>query len=189
MGRPKLLLPWGSNTVIEQVLDAWRASRVSRTVVTVHPVDTALAEVCRKAGVDVVVTRPPPEDMKASVLQGLDHLASAYHPTADDVWLLAPADMPLLTTGVIDRVLDAWLAGPGEIVVPCGQCRRGHPVAFPWPLVEAARRLAPDQGLNQLLTRHPVRLIELGEELTLTDLDTPEEYMRLHDAAGPEAGG
>ena len=27
MGRPKLLLPWGESTIIQQVLGAWRASQ------------------------------------------------------------------------------------------------------------------------------------------------------------------
>jgi molybdenum cofactor cytidylyltransferase len=181
MGRPKLFLPWGASTVIEQVLSAWQSSRVSRIVVTVHPDDTSLAEICRNAGVDVVVTRPAPRDMKASVLQGLDHLATVDRPAPDDVWLLAPADMPLVTAGVIDQVLAAALAAPGEIVVPCRQGRRGHPVAFPWPLADAARGLSADQGLNQLLALYPVRLIELGDQLSLVDLDTPDDYLRLRD--------
>jgi molybdenum cofactor cytidylyltransferase len=184
MGRPKLLLPWGATTVIEQVISAWQSSRVARIVVTVHPNDMALAEVCRNSGVDVVITHPPPVDMKASVLQGLDHLATVDHPTPGDVWLLAPADMPLLTADVIDRVLDAALAAPGEIVVPCRQGQRGHPVAFPWPLADAARRLSADQGLNQLLAEHSVRRIELGEQLSLADIDTLGDYLRLRD--GPD---
>ncbi len=184
MGRPKLLMPWGPATVIEQVLSAWQSSRVTRIVVTVHPDDTALAEVCRNAGVDVVITHPPPVDMKASVLQGLDHLTTVDRPTPGDVWLLAPADMPLVTADVIDQVLGAALAAPGEIVVPCRQGQRGHPVAFPWPLAELARRLSADQGLNQLLAEHPVRRIELGEQLSLADLDTPDDYLRLRE--GPD---
>jgi len=184
MGRPKLLLPWGAATVIEQVLAAWQSSRVTRTVVTVHPDDTVLAEVCRNAGVDVVITHPPPVDMKASVLQGLDYLATMDRPALGDFWLLAPADMPLVNAGVINRVLDAALAAPGEIVVPCRQGQRGHPVAFPWPLADAARRLSADQGLNQLLAEHPVRRIELGEQLSMADLDTPDDYRRLRD--GPD---
>jgi len=188
MGRPKLLLPWGATTVIEQVLSAWQSSRVTRIAATVHPDDIGLAEVCRKAGVDVVVTRPPPVDMRASVLQGLDHFAAVDHPTHHDVWLVAPADMPLLTAAVIDQVLDACLTSPGDIIVPCRHGRRGHPMALPWRLAEAARRLPADQGLNQLLAQHPVRLIELGEELSLADLDTPEDYARRPDASETTGG-
>ena len=44
MGQPKLLLPWGRTTVIEHVLGVWRASRVTHTVIVVHPDDKFLAE-------------------------------------------------------------------------------------------------------------------------------------------------
>jgi CTP:molybdopterin cytidylyltransferase MocA len=182
MGRPKLLLPFGRSTVIEQTLSAWRGSRVSRTFVTVHPDDANLAEACRRMGAHVVITVPPPDDMKASVLQALEHLEALEHPSIDDYWLLAPADMPLLTSQVIDRVIEACLAEPSQVVVACRESRHGHPVAFAWHLVEAARQLPPDHGLNQLLAAHRVREIDLGEELSLVDLDTPDDYEASNEA-------
>ena len=75
MGEPKLLLPWGETTIIESVLAAWRASRVARIVVVVHPEDTRLAELCRAASAMVIQPEIPPPDMKASVCHALAWLA------------------------------------------------------------------------------------------------------------------
>ena len=110
MGRPKLLLPWRGKTVIETVLGAWRASGVSHVVMTVRAEDVELAALGRAAGAETVVVSPPPPDMKASVLAGLDYLADKYQPQPIDAWLLAPADMPLLSPQVIDVLLAAWRA-------------------------------------------------------------------------------
>ena len=112
------------------------------------------------------------------VLAGLEHLAVNYCPAAGDVWLVAPADMPLLSARVIDQVIETALAKPTEIVVACRHGQRGHPVAFPWPLAAAARGLAGEQGLNQLLKTNPTLDLELGDELILADVDTPNDYQR-----------
>lgn len=180
MGRPKLLMPWGGSTVIEHVLAAWRASRVQYVIATVHPDDQRLAETCRRAGAEVVVATPPPPDMKASVTYGLAHIGSVFSPSADDAWLLAPADMPRLAPGTIDAVLDIWRAGFSGVVVPRHAGRRGHPVLFSWAQAAEVTTLGPDEGLNSLLARHPVREIDIADDGTLVDVDTPEDYRRWH---------
>ncbi len=112
MGQAKLLLPWGDRSIIEKVLDAWRASAVAATVVVLHADDVQLAEVCRQAGAEVVVPTIPPPDMKASIARALEHLESNYEPRACDAWLVAPADMPGLTPELIQAVIqghrDDW---------------------------------------------------------------------------------
>lgn len=180
MGRPKLLLPWREKTVIETVLSAWRASGVSHVVMTVRAEDVELAALGREAGAETVVVSPPPPDMKASVLAGLDYVARKYQPRPLDAWLLAPADMPLLSSAAIDALLAAWRQGGAsdEIVAPCRAGRRGHPVLFAWSLAAAARQLGPEEGLNQLLARHRVREIPVDDEAGFVDLDTPDDYRR-----------
>ena len=190
MGSPKLLLPWGEKTVIETVIGAWKASRVSHVILTVHPDDAELARLARAAGAEVVVVDPPPVDMKASVLAGLDFVETKYRPGPQDAWLLAPADMPLLTARSIERLLDAWnenrLRDAQEILALSRAGRRGHPVLFPWPLVAAARRLAPEEGLNRLLEQFGCRELPGEDEGSFVDLDTPADFQRWSPGA---AGG
>jgi molybdenum cofactor cytidylyltransferase len=179
MGRPKLLLPWGGGTVIDAVLAAWRASRVTQTVVVVHPEDEPLAQVCRSSGADVVVADPPPEDMKASIGRGLRHVAARFQPAPRDVWLVAPADLPLLSAVVIDAVLAAHDPSRPAIVAPQSAGRRGHPVLFPWPLSTEVDLLPADVGIKELLSRHPVKSVECPAVALAADIDTPEDYRRL----------
>lgn len=192
MGRPKLLLPWSgpgdparSCTVIEQVLAAWQASRVDHLAVVVDPRDVALADICRytlqwqPTRAAVVVADQPPADMKASVALGLSFIRATWSPTADDVWLTAPADLPLLSPTTIDLVLAAFDPSCPEIVVPVYRGRRGHPILVPWTLADAAARLPSDAGLRQLLDEHPVREVAAGADSVGGDVDTPADYRRL----------
>jgi molybdenum cofactor cytidylyltransferase len=198
MGRPKLLLPWGERTVIEQVIDTWRASRVDRIVMVAHPQDDMLAELGRQRGAIVVQPDVPPDEMKTSVRIAMARIAEEYAPQDEDAWLLAPADMPTLSSDTIDRLIDAHRASlsvPGvaqpTIWAPVAGERRGHPVLFPWSLAEDVERLGADEGLNALLRRYPVRTVEADAASILEDLDTPQDYQRLRRREGPsgnEAG-
>lgn len=185
MGQPKLLLPWRGSTVIEHVLSAWKASRAARVVVVVHAADQALAEVCRRAGAEVVVPAVPPEDMKASVGHALRWLTDHAAPGAFDAWLVAPADMPRLSAALIDAVIAAHGPDEASILRPVSNGRRGHPVLFPWTLASAVEKLSADEGLDALVRRNPVREIAWTDAGTFEDLDLPADYERLQREENP----
>ena len=178
MGQPKLQLPWAETTVIEHVLDVWTSSRIQRAVVVVRPDDLALADACRRVDVDIVVPPVAPADMKQSVLFGLDHISQRYQPLSSDAWLLAPADMPGIQVSTIDRVIARHQDHPG-IIVPTFQGRRGHPVLFPWAVVEEVKQLGESEGLNALVKRSPCEEIETDDPGCVRDIDSPEDYRRM----------
>lgn len=179
MGQPKLLLPVGGRPLVAHLLAAWRQSCVARVVAVVRRDDLQLAEVCRESGADVVCPEVDPPDMRTSVLLALQRLLVEEQPAACDYWLLAPADMPCLTALDIDQVAEACRLSGAEIVVPVHDGRRGHPVAFAWPLLEQARQLPPHSGLNALLQQHAVFEAPTDRDSILRDIDTPDDYQQL----------
>lgn len=184
MGQAKLLLPWGSATVIERVLAAWTASCVRAVAVVVRAGDERLADICRRCGAEVVVADPPPQEMQASVVWGLRYLQQRFGPQEDDVWLLAPADMPRLAPAVIDRLVDAWRPDDA-ILVPTFGGRRGHPVLISWRLAAEVPQLTGGRGVRELLDRHPVRVLQVDDPAVLDDVDTPSDYHNLHNRRSP----
>lgn len=181
MGRPKLLLPWGGATVIEQVLRALREGGCRRTVVVARRDDTALAEVVRRHEALLVAPEQEPPDMRASVEHALQAIRETCQPTAGDAWLLTPADHPTLQAAWVAQLIAAQHAQPDRMIVPTHAGRRGHPVLFPWPLAEEVFRLPADVGINELLRRQQERICEVPIDSSdvLADLDTREDYERL----------
>ena len=186
MGQPKLLLPWGKSTVIEQMIAVWRASSVDRVLAVVHPEDTQLAALAEAAGAEVVRPTTPPPDMKASVGYGLE-AATHYRPEPSDAWLLAPADMPTLNAPTIDAVIDAYRSAVTQggsvpaVIVPRAGGKRGHPVLFSWSLAAEVGRLAQDEGLNALIDRFATQFIEVPDEAICQDFDTPGDYQQVRE--------
>ena len=129
-GGPKqqLLLP--------DVLAALRESAVDEVVVVAgaHPLETD------------ATTVPCPEwerGMGASLRCGLRALAPAA-----EAAVVVLADGPDLSPAAVDRVVEAWRGGAGEIVAASYGGDRGHPVVLgrsAWDRIpdEGARALAP----------------------------------------------
>lgn len=180
MGAPKLLLSWRGRSIIENVLAAWKAGGIERCVVVVHPDDRMLAAVTANRGAEVVVPVAPPSDMKASVQCALRYIENRYAPKDEDVWLLAPADLPTLHSDVIRSLVAAAEEREDRaILVPTHDGRRGHPVLFPWKCAAQVATLGPEEGVNALLCRNAVIEVPFGAAAIPADIDTPEDYERL----------
>jgi molybdenum cofactor cytidylyltransferase len=182
MQRPKLLLQWQGKLLIEHVLAAWKASQVRATVVVIRPDDQELATAVERAGAVVVRPPLPPPDMRASVSFGLGEIRRLFEPHAHDAWLVAPGDLPRLSTPVVDRLIGEHLLQPDAALVPVAGLRRGHPVLFPWHWTTRVRHLEPDEGLDTLVRDGLAREIDCRDLLKpadFDDIDTPEDYQRL----------
>ncbi len=182
MGQSKLLLPWQGRTLLEHAIAAWKASRVRAIFVVVRPDDQVLARIAENAGAMVVRPPLPPPDMRASICFGLGEIRRLFSPTAADAWLMAPADIPRVSSQVIDRLISAHLPDQPAALVPTVGGKRGHPVLFPWPWTERIKHLAEDQGLNALVAEGPTRELDCSDLVTtgaFDDIDTRAEYESL----------
>ncbi|HZZ73636.1 MAG TPA: NTP transferase domain-containing protein, partial [Pirellulales bacterium] len=156
-----------------------------RIIVTIDPRDLELAQICRAQRAEVVLPERPPEDMKRSVLYGLQYIERRYQPSAEAVWLMAPADLPFLSAARIARLLAEQPATPEKILVPRQAGRRGHPILAPWPVAAEVARLPENGGLNALLRDERIRLIDCADDGSDEDLDTPADFARLQNRHPP----
>ncbi len=183
----KLLLTWRHQRVIDHVLGAWTTSLVKRVVMVVRHDDAELQEIGRAyANVDVVIPDIDPEDMKRSIQWGLEHIADRFQPAGSDRWLVAPADLPTLSSDLINELINAS-HDSDSIVVPRFGDQQGHPVSFPWHVVDDVFALESDQGINQIVATRNVQWLALPADRRPVDIDTPEDFQRLSAGQEPES--
>lgn len=187
MGEPKLLLDVADGCLwlpmIQKVIRTWRRALPSPAaiVVTVHPEDAALAERCREVGADVVQPVEPPPDMKASIAAALDYLQAHHAPAPNDAWLTAPADLPGLSSTVIETLLCSYDRAAPRIIRPTHAGRFGHPTLLPWTTTTNVNEIPTNRGLDYLLKQLPFAAVEAGDACLTGDVDTPADYRRLQD--------
>ena len=141
MGRSKLLLSWrGRRREFHVARPRFKGldyvPRSSNVIIIRTDADPAVKRFADSHDVDVVAADNP-ADMKASCLLGLKHLSEHYSPTPDDRFFMCPADIPGITTGLIDHLIAeaerndarrepeqrsrdlAQLSGRGEVIRCC----------------------------------------------------------------------
>lgn len=176
MGQSKLLMPWHGQKVIDSVLAAWTSSNVDKVIVVLCKNDLELIAACQAWNVEMLTLPSATPDMKATIIEGLQHIARHHLPSNQDKVLVAPADLPRITSEVIDRV--AEVSGVDQIVVPYFGDKPGHPIRIPWGMTDKIHRLSTEQGLDSLLAASPLHRVEFEAEMRPRDIDTPEDYQR-----------
>ncbi len=176
MGRPKMLLPWGEKTVIEQVVSTLLESSISPIVV----VTGGFADEVAKAlsPYPVRLARNPDfetTEMLQSLLIGLRTL-----PVEAEACLVVLGDQPQIKAEVVRLVVEQYRQTRSKLIVPSYQMRRGHP----WLLAREYRAelagLSRDESLRIFLNRHAadIHYLTVDTPTILADLDTPEDYQR-----------
>jgi molybdenum cofactor cytidylyltransferase len=171
MGTQKLLLPFAGQIVIGHVADRFLRSRCDRVVAVVSP-DSPLRAALEEKNVTLVENPDVNGDMLSSVRAGIRAL-----PPECDAALIAPGDMPLIATAVIDSLIESF-AAHSKITVPIHGGKRGHPLLVPRRYFAKVLNSYDGVGLRGLLQIHSNEVREMKVDCSgiLHDVDLPEDY-------------
>jgi molybdenum cofactor cytidylyltransferase len=179
MGQPKLLLPWGNVTVLEQVVSVFARAGLEDILVITGGAHQQVQELILKCGENYPVRSAFNEqfadgEMISSLQCGLKVLASESIGAA----MIGLGDQPQIQEGSVRAVRDSFLASKSPLIVPSYQMRRGHPWLVArslWAEILAMRAtLTPRDFLNA--HAKDIHYVNLISSSILADLDTPEDY-------------
>ncbi len=178
MGRPKLLLPYGEHTVVEQVVSVLLASPADEVlVVTGHARQAVERALAGWPALAVFNPDYAAGEMLSSVQVGLKAAAPASRAA-----LLAVGDMPAIEAGVVAQLVAAYIGSSSDdyVYIPSYQMRAGHPVLVPrsyWPAILALPRGASLRSVWQAEGSR-IHWVTVDTPSVLRDMDTPEDYER-----------
>ena len=188
MGRPKLDLAFGGETILSRSLRNLLAAELDRVLVVVASGGEARSELLEPyepltydERVEVVVNPSSSNDGLASSLRcGLERL-----PEQTRIVLIALADKPLVKPETIRTLLATFDEAGARIAHPVYRGGQGHPVLFVAEFVEELLTLAGDRGGKSLLARHRAEVLEIEVEDpgVCVDIDTPEELPEDYEKA------
>ena len=176
MGQPKMLLPWGPVTVIEQVISTFLQAGVQDVVVVTGSARERLAGIIQPYPVRPVHNLDyETGEMLSSLQVGL----AAMRPEAEAL-LVGLGDQPQVQTETVQRLCQGFLQGKSALVVPSFQRRRGHPWLVARSLWGELLAMQAPETPRDFLNRHgsEIDYVEMDTPTILADLDTPEEYRR-----------
>jgi nicotine blue oxidoreductase len=183
MGEPKALLRLGGRSALEWIVGCCRdAGCATPLVVTGHHGERTGAE-ARRLDCSTVNNPLPDRGQLSSLQTGLRSL-----PERASGFLIWPVDVPLVATETLRALLRAFDGGrgPGPIVLPSHEGRRGHPVLLATALAGELLALDHSRSARDVLRRDPERVQEVvvDDARVLDRLNTPEDLRSLLAATG-----
>ncbi len=177
MGTFKPLLSFGGTTVLERAIELFRAAGISDIRVVVGHRAGELLPLLERMDVRPVLNERYQDGMFSSVVAAAESLEDER-----GAFFLLPVDIPLVRRQTVELLLRTYQGGSTGILYPAFRGTRGHP-----PLLSCSYRTAiisfdGSGGLKTLLMQYEddSATLECGDEGVLLDMDTPEDYERLH---------
>ncbi len=183
-GAFKPLLKWGRRTVIGECIYQLRSSQLADIFVVLGHRADEIRSGLAGTGVQYAINEDYRQGMLSSIKTGL----AALGPNTD-AFLLALVDQPMVKSGLIDKLIEAYGSGDKGIVVPTYQGRLGHPVIISVSYLDEIMQLddQAEGGMRGFINAHRDDWLEVPVDTpsVIEDIDLPEDYERLSKQAEP----
>jgi molybdenum cofactor cytidylyltransferase len=176
MGAFKPLLPFGDRTVIESCVNNLRTADVQDIAVVVGHRAEDIREQLKTLDVNFAVNPDPDSEMSASIARGVEAVSHGAR-----ALIIALVDHPAVPAETIKILIDEWRRG-ARLVQPEHEGRGGHPVVIDLAYRDELLALDPESGLRALFAAHrrEVKRVPVASPYVARDMDTWEDYQRLH---------
>lgn len=166
----KLLVEIDGVSMVRRVCSALAQSKIDDIVLVTGATDDRVAKAAGEGRWRIVENPDSREGLSTSLRTGLRNIDR----TAVGL-LVALADMPGISSALVDRLVSAFEINPDAIVFPASpDGRRGHPIIWPRSLFAALEMVSGDSGGRSVVAAHqdlwhPVACDDPG---AFADIDT-----------------
>jgi molybdenum cofactor cytidylyltransferase len=174
MGQPKMLLPWGSSTVIEHVITTFLNAGIEDLIVVTGGAREQVEPLISQYPVRKVHNHDYATGEMLSSIQ----CALRAMPNMAQAALIGLGDQPQVQERSVRSICEEFRDRQSRLIVPSFQMRRGHPWLVARSLWEEILALKPPESLRDFLNRHAqeIHYVIVDTQSVLADLDTPEDY-------------
>jgi molybdenum cofactor cytidylyltransferase len=176
MGRPKMLLPWGEETVLSHVVSTFFEAGLKDILVVTGGAREQVESAISHLEVRTIYNR---EFAKGEMLSSIQCGINTTSRQAQAV-LIGLGDQPQVQTGSVRMVCDVYHDLKSDIVIPSFKKRRGHPWLVSRPLWSELLNMDVSLSSRSFLNTHSdkIHYVDVDDPGVLADMDTPEDYQR-----------
>lgn len=180
MGRPKQLLSIGDSGLLDLVLGEALESDLDLIILVLGheagKIKGGLKTDLHHPKLKIIENKNYRNGISSSIISGLSQVEDKC-----DHCMVILADMPHITSRLINLLLRQYLASPLSLGAIKTKNRRTHPVIIGRRFYAELHRLKGDVGARDLFMKYPdqIRLVEPEEDYEDIDIDTMEDYLEI----------
>lgn len=181
MGQQKLLLPWGNETVISQIIKTISSAGLLKIIIVTGKEDQKLNAILNQYSVTQVINSDYANgSMVTSLQKGLASIQDE-NISASMIFL---GDQPTVQVDTIHSILNAYASSGSRIVVPSYKFHQGHPWLIDRNLWSEIRNLTSENTMKDFLVRQKkaIHYAIVDSPSILQDMDTPEQFQKIKPA-------
>jgi CTP:molybdopterin cytidylyltransferase MocA len=175
MGSPKALLPYQGRPFLEHLLEvtAHREIGARRVVLGAHA--EPIAKAVDLQADEIVINHEWKKGQLSSIQAALRSL-----PPGTDGILLCLIDHPLISSALVQDLIEQFYKTKKPVVLPVYEGRRGHPVIFSASLYDELLRAPLETGARAVVWAHAAETEEVrtNEEGCVLNLNDPQTLNR-----------
>lgn len=175
MGSFKPLLTLSREVILERLIRIADSACIENIAVVTGHNREALASHIKKYGAVEAFNENFEQGMFTSMQAG-----TAALPDDLDGFFVMPVDCPLVTTEILEQLMDSF--DPDKFSVPVYRGKKGHPLLIPAKFRQEILKHDGHNGLKAITDRDfgLMQRIETGFEGVVMDMDTPEAYENIN---------
>jgi molybdenum cofactor cytidylyltransferase len=175
MGSPKALLPFQGRPFLEHLLEVTLRPEIGvrRVVLGAHA--EPIAKAINLKADEIVINHEWEKGQLSSIQAALRSL-----PPGTDGILLCLIDHPLISSALVQELIEQFYKTRSPIVLPVYEGRRGHPVIFSASLYDELLRAPIETGARAIVWAHKgeVEEVRTNEEGCVLNLNDPETLQK-----------
>ena len=174
-GENKLLKKYKKKHLINHTLKNLVKSKIKKIIVVLGCQRLKIGKIILKnKKIKFIYNKKYKSGMASSIKTGLKKISKK-----DIGFLIIHADMPLVSTNVINSFCSALNASNKEIFVPINKKKIGNPVGFKIPMIKFLKKIKGDKGAKKVIKQNENRLyfIKTNSKSIFTDFNTQRDFL------------
>ena len=170
----KLLKKYKKNYLINHILKSLIKSRVNRIIIVLGHENRKIKKISLKSKkITFVVNSQYLKGISTSIKRGLKKI-----PKKSIGFLIAHADMPLVSKTILNTLCSALKNKNKEIFVPVYKKKVGNPLAFKYSMIKSLKKIKGDRGAKKLIrsNKSKVQLMKMKSKSILIDFDQLKDF-------------
>ncbi len=178
MGQSKMLLPWGSITILGTVINNIFLANISPITVVVGAEKEKITNWLNTFSIPTRAVYNP-EFTNGLMLKSIQVAINNQDPSTKAV-LVALGDQPQIKTEVVQDLASIYIKTKAKILIPSFKNRRGHPWIVDRILWPEILKLSEQQSMREFFSAHNESILHVpvNTSSVLADIDTPEDYQK-----------
>ena len=186
MGRPKLLLPYGSRTFVRHAAETAVSSICRPILVVLGAYAKQLQNEIDELPVRSVMNERWAEGIGSSIQVGVETLNTDGRADITEALVLMLCDQPYVTVTVINDLVMAYHLNGKGIVASEYDGTLGVPALFGRKYFAELATISGAAGAKHIIAAHASDVVPVPFPGGMTDIDTPEDYRQLQHAVQPQ---